>query len=219
MVGGTGPMKEFDYAQWMSAAIRSSRRRVDAPDLLQEALLAAVRAGRTDFSNSSTRRWFAGVIRKLAAMQARSEGRRRRREILRGNVSNENDLQADNSAGEAFVRSLTPATRGVALLILAGMNREEIAAALRLSPTAFRQRLTAIRRAWNAWPKDIESSSRPPARSSITSNVGLIRKALIGAIRHRDGTIGAHDPDGHLLVFESSSQFSAHNGAAHGNGA
>lgn len=61
---------------------RAARRYVDdvdaAEDLVQDTLVAALEAGRSDGP------WLSGVLRNLAALQARGAGRRRRREAVVG---------------------------------------------------------------------------------------------------------------------------------------
>ncbi|MGH7179302.1 MAG: RNA polymerase sigma factor [Tepidisphaeraceae bacterium] len=189
-------MTGFDYLHWLAAASRHTRVRSDAPDLLHDAILVAIRANRTDFHNEGTRRWFSGVLRNTAAMTAREAGRRRNRERLAPRPEESRDTL---SPPVGFLDTLAPSARRVATLALGGMNRVEIMAALRLTGTAFRQRLTTIRRAWRK-----QCPSEPlqePARDPELE-LGLVRQALIGHVR-RLGGIGTHDPDGHLIVLEN----------------
>ena len=66
------------YRALRAQARRLVRRAEEADDLVQDALLAALEAGRSDPP------WLAGVLRKQSAMTARSAIRRRRREASAG---------------------------------------------------------------------------------------------------------------------------------------
>lgn len=189
----------FDYQHWLTVASRHARRASDAADLLQDSILEALRAERTDFSTDSTKRWFAGVIRNRAAMQARGSGRRKRRETI---VATRDRPTATSTPipSASFVESLPASARRVAVFVVAGLNREEIIAALKIAPTAFRQRLTTIRRAWLKLPKP--ERDRLLIDAPIHTNgidLGLLRRALLENVR-RLGGVGTHDPDGHLIV-------------------
>src|SRR5690606_574524 len=67
-------------AELVALARRHARRSAEAEDIVQEVLIAAVEAGRGDFSQPANRRWMAGAIRRRAAFDARSAARRRERE-------------------------------------------------------------------------------------------------------------------------------------------
>ncbi len=84
-------------------------------------------------------------------------------------------------------------------MIVAGLNRDEIIAALNIAPTAFRQRLTTIRRAWQ------KSNQLADDRDTedLLLDLGLMRRALLGHVK-RLGGVGTHDPDGHLIVLSTS---------------
>jgi DNA-directed RNA polymerase specialized sigma24 family protein len=192
-------VEPFDYQHWLTVARRHSRRASDAPDLLQDSLIDALRVGRTDFSNEATKRWFAGVIRNRAAMQARGEGRRKRREAtVAGRVPSTTPPQP--VPADLFVESLPPSARRVAVLVIAGLNRDEIVAALKIAPTAFRQRLATIRRTWTKLPASQRDQLSIDAPNHVNGiDLGLLRQALLANVR-RLGGIGTHDPDGHLIV-------------------
>ena len=201
-------MEPFDYQHWLTVARRHSRRASDAADLLQDSLLDALRAGRTDFADAGTQRWFAGVIRKRAAMQARGEGRRRRRETI---VAQRDHAPLSHSVpSHAFLESLPPSARRVAVLVIAGLSRNEIIAALRIAPTAYRQRLMTIRRAWMKLGASARERLLTDAPNRVNGiDLGLLRRALLENVR-RLGGVGTHDPDGHLIVLvELRSQSSA----------
>jgi DNA-directed RNA polymerase specialized sigma24 family protein len=212
-----GGVHNFDYDHWLAVAARHARRRQEATDLLHDSLIDAIRADRVDFNDESTQRWFAGVLRNRAAMTARSAARRTKREQSLTPRDTPEDQPSDALAPPPdFLASLPRAARGVADLALAGLRREEIVAALGIADTAFRQRLTSIRKAWDRFTRDHPDAADAPdaplhPRPDAEFELGLIRRALLAAVRHRaqsDGTgagaIGVHDPDGHLIVIGRS---------------
>ena len=73
----------FEYEHWLAAARRVARQQSEAGDLLHDSLMEAMRAGRTNFADESNRRWFAGVLKNRAKMDARSALRRTKREQAR----------------------------------------------------------------------------------------------------------------------------------------
>ncbi len=204
------------YRRLRAEARRHARRAADADDLVQEALLIALEQGRSDDPA-----WLAGVIRNQAAMQARSAIRRRRREAL---VADEDVApvheETPPSAG-ALLERLPPASRRVAVLALHGLNAEEIRWVLGITATAFRQRLTSIRKAMGALPPSQRAEAlalayvRDPARS-VDLQFGLIRRALKAALGGADG-IGTHDADGHLIVLRAAAPGRAHTSPTDGN--
>ncbi|MBC8109393.1 MAG: sigma-70 family RNA polymerase sigma factor [Anaerolineae bacterium] len=200
----------FDYQHWLTVACRHSRRASEAADLLQDSLLEALRAGKIDFSQDFTKRWFAGVIRNRAAMLARGGGRRKRRETAvaeRDRPTTTTTTQL--SPSESFVETLPPSARRVAVLVIAGLNRDEIIAALKIAPTAFRQRLTTIRRAWFELPPSEREQFSIDAPNHVNGiDLGLLRRALLENVR-RLGGVGTHDPDGHLIVLSDARSQSA----------
>lgn len=195
-------------------ALRHARRAQDADDLLQDTLLAGLQAGRDDEP------WLAGTLRHLAALQARGALRRRRREADAAlpPVDAAIDAHAIHSPDPApFLRTLPPAARRVAVLALHGLDAAEIRWILGLPDTAFRQRLTRIRRALGELPPAQRAQARAlafvrdPARV-VDLQFGLVRRALKAALAAGAG-LASHDPDGHLLVVRG-----AHGSAPRGNG-
>ncbi len=129
----------------MAVARRYAHAPADAEDLVQQALLAAVEAGRTDFASGQTRAWLTGVIRNRARMEARGAVRRRTRE---GSWQADGCEQVSGeAAGLPDVSGLPRSLRLVALLAFAGATRPEIAWLLGLSDTALRQRVSQLKRA------------------------------------------------------------------------
>lgn len=206
------------YRALRDQARRLTRSAADAEDLLQEVLLAALRAGRADPP------WLAGVLRRQAALAVRGMVRARRRErhaaedAPPGDHEPVTETAADADAASRVLRQLTPAARQVALLALHGLSAEEIRWVLELSVAAFRQRLTSIRKSIDLAPPGLRAQARAlayvrdPARS-VDLQFGLVRRALKAAIGGR-AALGTHDQDGHLLLIRRH----AHASDAGGNG-
>ena len=205
------------YRRLRTEARRHARKPADADDLLQDALLIALENGRDDPG------WLSGVIRHRAAMQARSAIRRRRREAAIDGGDVVDDAQRVPPSASTLLERLPPGARRVAVLALHGLNAEEIRWILGLSATAFRQRLTSIRKTLAALAPAQRAEAmalayvRDPARS-VDLQFGLVRRTLIAALRGTrriaaDG-IGTHDADGHLLVLRGH----AHTSPGGGNG-
>ncbi|MFT3667463.1 MAG: sigma factor [Pseudoxanthomonas sp.] len=193
------------YRQLRAQALRLCRRVEDAEDLVQETLLAACVAGRHDLP------WLSGVLRRQAAFAARGSVRRRRRETA---VALPDDDPVDfvftppeHRAPPAWLAALPPSARRLALLALHGLSADEIRWILRIEPTAFRQRLTRIRRALALQTPELRAESlalaylRDPARA-VDLQFGLVRRALKAAMRVGEG-LGTHDPDGHLVLIDA----------------
>jgi RNA polymerase sigma-70 factor (ECF subfamily) len=193
----------FEYEHWLATARRCARRQDEAADLLHDSLIEAIRVGRTDFANESNRRWFTGVLKNRAKVDARSASRRTRREQAR--ATRDHVVTEGTTPPKEFIESLPRSARAVAVLALSGMRREEIVSALNLAPTAFRQRLSTIRCAWENLPDDQRPSIFEDApthpRPDPEFELGLIRRALLAAVKWSQG-LGVHDPDGHLIVID-----------------
>lgn len=189
------------YAQLRAIARRHGCDPHAAEDMVQEALLAAVLAGRTDFDAPDTGRWLTGTVRNQARMAARSAVRRRRRETQwqTGGMS----APSGSEPGEvvALLAGLPPALKAMAALILSGHNRREIAWLLQLNDTALRQRITALKRrvvkAGLVLPEDMPGLGLDLA-------YGRIRDALLPSLLRHGGMFASHDPDGHLFIVARS---------------
>lgn len=189
--------------------MRVCRRGEEAEDLLQQVLLAAVEAGRSDLSCEANERWIKGALRQQAAFQARCAIRRRRREelsalttqLLRDSaVWGESD-ESHPGLPVAFLSGLTPSLRTTALLALTGHSRREIAWLLGVTPAALRQRIAELRRRWHRSGGGI---FRDFCGLRGTLDYGRMRAALaIAGQRVGDSDLGSHDPDGHLLILSS----------------
>jgi DNA-directed RNA polymerase specialized sigma24 family protein len=185
------------YRAMLRVAQRCSRRADEADDLLQDALLEAVRAGRTDLSSLEARRWLAGVIRNRAAASARAAGRRRRRETNWQIARPEADEASEARPVAEILKDLPPSLKVVAALALSGHNRREIAYLLELPDTALRQRVSALKRHLRA--RGIEMPAGIPGLS-LELSYGRIREALLPALIRQGGMFASHDPDGHTFI-------------------
>ena len=183
------------FPELHALARRASRRPEEADDLVQSALLAAVEAGRTDFSSPETRRWLAGVIRNRGVFEARTAARRRRRENNWALHETSAETADPRSGASEAIAGLPPSLRITALLALSGHTPAEIGWLLGLSDTALRQRITQLKRALAR--AEIEAGGTGPSGQLA---YGRIRRALLGPVRRRDQLLASHDPDGHLFV-------------------
>ena len=168
---------------------------------MQEALLAAVLAGRTDFDALDTARWLTGTVRNRARMATRSAMRRHRRETAWQHEAAPAPAKADRSEAATLLAALPPSLRAVAALTLSGHTRREIAWLLDLTDVALRQRINALKRkvvqAGLAAPEDLPGLSLDLA-------YGRIRDALLPSLLRHGGLFASHDPDGHLFIVARS---------------
>lgn len=196
-----------------AAAARASRVPHEADDLLQDALLEAVRAGRTDLTQSVHVRWLFGTLAKLGAMRARSAARRRVRETAwsTDRAAREHTTSGatplawwgDDASLRAWLEALPPSLCAVARLALGGHDRQEIAWLLGLNDTTLRQRIATLRKRLptgvHALHELSEAGTGGAPATSLALPLGLMRRALLPVVVAQQAT-GAHDPDGHLLV-------------------
>jgi DNA-directed RNA polymerase specialized sigma24 family protein len=193
-------------------ALRLSRNADDSSDAVQETLLASIQNNRFDMP------WLNGVLQKQVAMQIRAKIRRRRREEIIIDEAESVDIEASSPSHHVFmlIRNLPKALRQVVVLALHGLNAEEIRYLLGIAPTAFRQRLTAIRKSLGKLSEQQSREAlaiayvREPKRS-VELQLGLIRRALKAAL-HGGQCIGTHDLDGHLMIIRREAHTSAWRG-------
>ncbi|WP_299744863.1 sigma-70 family RNA polymerase sigma factor [Devosia sp.] len=193
-------MRPALYAQLRAIARREGRDAGAADDMVQEALLAAVLAGRTDFEAPETARWLTGTVRNKARMASRSAARRSKRETL-WQAQAPPAPTTEPSDVATLLAALPPALKAVAALTLSGHNRREIAYLLNLTDAALRQRISDLRRrvvlAGLALPADLPGLSLDLA-------YGKIRDALLPSLLRHGGMFASHDPDGHLFIVRRS---------------
>ena len=200
-------MPPQSYTALLGVACRYARRRTEAEDLLQNAMLVAVQAGRADLSSVSNRRWISGVMRKMAAFDARSALRRQMREKAWLDVLEIPGPQSQAASVEEarrFALSLPPRMRTAALLAISGHTRAEIAWLLRIPDVSVRQYVTEIRRRWKA-----QGGAGGDELLHLAGSLayGRIRQSLRHQIRHKpDVHFATHDPDGHTFSFRLNSQ-------------
>lgn len=200
----TRDTSELDtYRRLFLSARRLSINRAEAEDLLQDALLVALKAGRAPLTDPKDVPWFTGVLRNMAAMRVRSDTRRRARELTYTGEAGDDAIPVQPTlAYDALLAPMPRAARAVAVLILHGLNADEIRWIHHLSDTAFRQRLTTIRKALKTLPAEVRGEALATAlhRPGIPGlELGLIRRALRATLARMPG-VGTHDPDGHLIV-------------------
>ncbi len=184
------------YSELLRAARRWTRTPEEARDLVQAALTEAVARGFGDWDTVSRRGWLHGVIRRQAAFQARGDARRHRRDRL-WQLDREHTEPAPWAWAPQFLTTLPPSLRSVAVLAQAGLGGAEVRSVLRLTAVAFRQRLTALRRA-------LATTADPtvPAGAPRGPGLGPRRQGLLSTLRRRpEWAVGTHDPDGHPLIF------------------
>lgn len=186
-------------------ARRHSRLKDESDDLLQDALLEAVCAGRSDLTQAANYRWVVGTLRKLGAMSARGAVRRRLRESrwMAERVDGGSELPIHPAGlfrewrSHPALETLPLSLRQVAMLALAGHDRREIAWLLDLTDTALRQRISTLRRRLSALEPPHASAAHPDEDGGLP--FGLIRRALLPVVV-ASGSAGTHDPDGHLVI-------------------
>jgi len=184
------------YRELLAIARVHARGAIEAEDLLQEAIVAALQAGRE--VSTQERGWFFGTMRNLSAMANRSAARRRRRETEVEGPS-DSRVEAGDLAPLARVAGLPLSLRIVALLALTGHNRAEIRQLLRISDEALRQRIAGIRRVWSA-----NGERSPAAFPALGGSLafGAIRRSLLPLMRKGAADFASHDPDAHPIAFK-----------------
>lgn len=189
------------YRELRAIARRHARRADEVDDLVQDALIEALRAGRTDLRDPQTLRWIGGVIRNRALLMARTAARRDRRERQWFEVRPAEQDSPEAPRVADIVEDLPRSLRVVAALLLTGHSRSEIGYLLSLTGTALRQRLTALRRALST-----RGIPLPPETAGLTLDLayGRIRDSLLPMLVARGGTFATHDPDGHFLIVRRS---------------
>lgn len=192
-------MRTRSYDRLVAIARREAHAGL-AEDVVQDALVAALEAGRADLADPATLRWLSGVVRNKARMAMRGARRQRHRDALWQASRAEPPSEPGATLAETLA-GLSPALRTFAALVLTGHNRREIAFLLRLSDTALRQRVSALRR-----HLVVRGIAAPAELSGLYLDLayGRIRDALLPALHRHGGTFASHDPDGHLFLVRRS---------------
>jgi DNA-directed RNA polymerase specialized sigma24 family protein len=193
-------MRPSHYAQLLAIARRATRRTDEADDLVQDALLEAVRTGRPIIGAQDVR-WLAGIVRNRARMIARQAGRRRLRENLWQQQSAPTAPPVASADVSTILMDLPPALKSLAALALSGHNRREIAYLLDLPDPALRQRVVALKRHLHA-----RGVAMPEGMPGLNLDLayGRIRDALLPSLLRQGGLFASHDPDGHLFIVRRS---------------
>jgi RNA polymerase sigma-70 factor (ECF subfamily) len=179
------------YRDLLRVARRVTRSPEEARDLVQDAVVIALARGFHDWPSPARRSWLRGVVQKRAALLVREQVRRRRREQVLDVVDPE---RRGWTWRPGFLASLPRSLREVAALVGADLDAAEIRWILGLGDTAFRQRLTGLRRALRAEPEPTVPAGEPPG------SFGPGRAEVLASLRRRGGRVLAtHDPDGHPL--------------------
>ena len=188
------------FAQLLAVAAREHIA-AEAEDVVQEALLSAIAAGRSDLDNPDNARWLTGVVRNRARMEARTARRRRGRETAWQAARPFATDTGDPKKPDDILAGLPPALRTLAALVLTGHNRREIAYLLGLPDTALRQRVVALKRHLAA-----KNLAAPEELTGLNLDLayGRIRDALLPALIRHGGVFASHDPDGHLFLVRRS---------------
>lgn len=187
------------YAQLLAIA-RREHEGGEAEDMVQEALLAAVSAGRQDIEAPDNARWLMGVVRNQARMAARTARRRKSRETAWQAARAPGGASAD-ARPEDILADLPSSLRILAALVLTGHNRREIAYLLNLPDTALRQRVSGLKRHLAR-----RGLAAPEELTGLNLDLayGRIRDALLPALLRHGGVFASHDPDGHLFLVQRS---------------
>jgi DNA-directed RNA polymerase specialized sigma24 family protein len=199
-------------------ARRWTHRAYEAEDLVQESILQVLARGRSAPETAEQRAYFSGVLERQAALVARTAARRRRREQLwaesrDGGAGIETESEATPPVSRGInLDKLPRSLKTVAALLLADLSASEQQWILQLTPTAWRQRLSSLRRhIRDARPECPVTNAGEPPRS-----LGTKRPQLLAALRrHPASRLMTVDPDGHILIISAAG---AHTSQGVGNG-
>lgn len=183
-------------------ARRQCRAGQDADDLLQEALIVAIGAGR--LRDRDLDAWLSGVMRNIAATARRGAARRARREAAFVDVSEAAGADGlPDGLPAGFVAALPPSLRIVALMAGAGATRAEIRHVTGIADEALRQRIAALKARWRtARAASGDDDPGQGAAAPLPLPFGAIRRALLPIARRPGTVLASHDPDGHLIAFD-----------------
>lgn len=184
---------------------RHSRLAHEVEDVAHDLVLAALRRG-IPLDGEVFLQSAHGAARRHAAFLARSAGRRRAREASSAAdiVGSAGEVGKEDAGDGAPLAGLSSVLRTTLFLLLQGLDKAELRAALGVSDTALRKRFQALRAHAPLTRPRLPVALRTPALAKLrSSQVALLpRLPPVPA----DGSqprrvIAASDPDGHGLIF------------------
>lgn len=183
---------------------RHSRIADEVEDLAHDLIESAFRRG-LSLEGESFLHSAHGAARRHAAFLARSAVRRRAREA-RWAADEALDLGSPSDDGDvegAPLSRLSPALRTTLFLLVLGLEKPELRAALGLTDAALRKRLQALRAHAPLARPSFPLPPRTLARAQVRRTLVTVLTRLAGQpARDRARRIlGASDPDGHGLIF------------------
>jgi DNA-directed RNA polymerase specialized sigma24 family protein len=191
-------------ARLVELSRRHSRVAHEVEDLAHDILLSALHRGMV-LEDEAFLRIARGAVRRHGAFLARSAGRRRTREASSaGEYVAGGDIDgADEVDGAAALSVLSPTLRTTLLLLLSGLEKAEIRAALGVTDAALRKRFQALREHGGLARPHLPGASGTPARFRVRrSQVELLPRlaaAWVGEDPARR-VLATSDPDGHGLI-------------------
>jgi RNA polymerase sigma-70 factor (ECF subfamily) len=167
---------------------------------VQTVFLHALERGVSALAAPGRRAWLRGALRRRAAFEARLAVRGRRREARWSDARVGVDTPvASWQFSAAFLAQLQPSVRVLAMLASADLSPEEIRSVLRLGGTAFRKRVSVLRRFVRA---ALDAGLTVVTTRGAEYGLGPKRADVIASLGRRpQAVLGSHDPDGHPLIF------------------
>jgi len=199
-----GEISAQGLRQLRRMASRRARTADEADDLVQDTLVAALETGR-NCDSAQFFAWASAVLKRRALFVARTAGRRRRRDTHFAMEAAEMTQPAsERRLPRQFIDSLPPAVRTIALLVNAGLGRDEIVSVLRISDLALRQRISSLRKAWKL--SGAEDGFEPLQRARPPC--GLLRRYLkTTLVKLPSARAAIVDPDGHSIFLKVAHNF------------
>ena len=187
-----------------------SRVTHEAEDLAHDIILSALRRG-LPLDDEAFIRSANGAARLHGAFLARSAGRRRAREmgssadyLASAGVDARDDGVGVREDGVEPTSVLPPALQTTLLLLVSGLEKSELCAALGVTDAALRKRFQALRaHAPLARPEQPVAARSPSLLQLRKSQVQLLPR-LASKLAGEGGarrTLAVADPDGHGLIF------------------
>jgi DNA-directed RNA polymerase specialized sigma24 family protein len=172
---------------------RHSRVAHEVEDLAHDVIVSALRRGAA-LDGDGFLRMAGGAARRHGAFLARTAGRRRAREASATVVQVQGESQ--DVVGAAPLSALSPALRTTLHLMLLGLEKGELRAALGLSDAALRKRFQALR----AHAPLVRPALTLPVRTPVMLQVRRSQIALLPRLA-LPRVVATTDPDGHGIIF------------------